>query len=267
VLFARHINGQRFGVAGFAISPDHRLLAFCLRERAGVQLWEIASQTEKARFEGQRGVVTSLAFSCDSAILASGAEDGTIWIRHLRRRAEAKGQATAPRTDEELSAYWRVLSELDAKKAEQAMQVLIDNGQQSVAVIRRLCKPVRSPPEGELEALLRKLDGEEFAVRDQASADLRELGELAWPAIQVALKGKPGVDARRRLEEVLRASRRLASSRRDLQCWRTIEVLERIGSPEAKEVLLSLAGGATEARVTREAQACLERMNRSVAGK
>jgi WD40 repeat protein len=267
VSIGRTTQDLRSGATGFAVSPDHRLLALSLHGHEGVQLWEIASGTEKARFQGQKGAVTSLAFSRDGDILASGAEDGTIGLRAVRGRAEPKGQMPVARTDEELTAYWRTLTELDAKKAEQAMQVLIDNGRQTVAVIRRLCKPVRTPPEAELDALIHKLDSDKFTVREQATVDLGDLGELARPAIEKALKGKPGVEARRRLEDVLRASRSLASSRRDLQAWRTIEVLERIGSSEAKEVLRTLARGAAEARVSREAQACLERLSHPVPGK
>jgi WD40 repeat protein len=255
--------GERFAVAGLALSPDHRFVAFGLCGHDGVQLWEVASQTERAEFEGQKGVVTSLGFSPTSTILASGAEDGTIWLRDVRSRAAATSATPLTRSDDELSAYWRNLTELDAKKAEQAMQVLIDGGPQSVAVIRRLCKPVSTPPEAEIDALVRKLDSDQFALRNQATIELGESGELARPAIEKALEGKTKLEARQRLQGLLRASRTLASSRRDLQSWRTIEILERIGSSEAKEVLRTLASGAAEARVTREAQSCLERMNRS----
>jgi WD40 repeat protein len=258
---------ERFAVAGLALSPDHRFLAFGLCGHDGVHLWEVASQTERARFEGQKGVVTSLAFSPASTTLASGAEDGTIWLRDVRRRAGTASTTRARRSDDELTAYWRSLTELDAKKVEQAMQVLIDGGPKSVAVIRRLCKPVTTPPETEIDALIRNLDSEQFALRNRATAELGELGELARPAIEKALEGKPLLEKRQRLQGLLRASRSLAWSRRDLQFWRTIEVLERIGTPEAQAVVRTLAGGATVARVTGEAQACLERMNQRVAGK
>jgi WD40 repeat protein len=257
----------RSGAKGFAFSPDHRLLALGLRGQEGVQLWEIASQTEKARFQGQRGAVTCLAFSRDGAILASGAEDGTIWLRALRHRAEGKGPMSRARTDEDLTTCWQTLGERDANKAERAMQVLIDSGGQSIALIRRLCRPVRLPPASKIDTLIRDLDDDQFSVREQATADLGDMGELAWPAIEKAMKGKLAKEARRRLEDVRRAIRPLASSRRDLQYWRAVEVLERIGSSEAQEALRTLASGAAEARVTREAQACLQRMKWPFAGK
>ena len=47
-----------------------------------------------------------------------------------------------------------------------------------------------------------------------------------------------------------------------LQAIRAVEVLEQIGSKEARATLAKLAGGAADARLTREARGALERLNR-----
>jgi hypothetical protein len=47
-----------------------------------------------------------------------------------------------------------------------------------------------------------------------------------------------------------------------LRGLRAIAVLEQIGTPEAKQLLLNLAAGAPEARLTREAKAALGRLVR-----
>jgi hypothetical protein len=44
-----------------------------------------------------------------------------------------------------------------------------------------------------------------------------------------------------------------------------LEVLEHIGTPEAREVLKALAKDAPDARLTREAKAALERLARRAA--
>jgi hypothetical protein len=44
-----------------------------------------------------------------------------------------------------------------------------------------------------------------------------------------------------------------------LRQWRAVAVLERIGSPEADALLKELAGGLSEARLTREAVDALAR--------
>jgi truncated hemoglobin YjbI len=46
---------------------------------------------------------------------------------------------------------------------------------------------------------------------------------------------------------------------------RALEVLEHIGTPEARQVLKVLAEGAPEARLTQEAKASLERLARRTA--
>jgi hypothetical protein len=45
-----------------------------------------------------------------------------------------------------------------------------------------------------------------------------------------------------------------------LRAWRTLEALEAMGTPDAKQVLKRLAQGAEGARLTSEAKASLERL-------
>jgi hypothetical protein len=45
-----------------------------------------------------------------------------------------------------------------------------------------------------------------------------------------------------------------------LQAYRAVEVLEHIGTPQARQVLASLAGGAAGSIVTREAREALVRL-------
>jgi hypothetical protein len=49
-------------------------------------------------------------------------------------------------------------------------------------------------------------------------------------------------------------------SPKQLLTLRAIEVLEHIDTPEARQLLRRQAGGAAEARLTREAKAALERL-------
>jgi hypothetical protein len=46
---------------------------------------------------------------------------------------------------------------------------------------------------------------------------------------------------------------------------RALEVLERLGTPEARQVLKALADGAPAARLTREARSALDRLARQPA--
>jgi hypothetical protein len=88
---------------------------------------------------------------------------------------------------------------------------------------------------------------------------LRRLGERAEPGLREALKGKPTLETRKRVEQLLEGIR--------LRCLRAVEVLEHIGTPDAQQVLKTLASGTPPARLTREAKASLERLAKRPAAK
>jgi hypothetical protein len=104
------------------------------------------------------------------------------------------------------------------------------------------------------------LDSDRFETREQASAELQRLGEQAEPALRKAMAAKPSLEASRRLRALLDRVERRTPSAEQLHALRAVEVLEHIGSPEAQRVLQTLAEGAPEAMLTREAKAALVRL-------
>ena len=110
-----------------------------------------------------------------------------------------------------------------------------------------------------IEQLLADLDSDAFAEREAASRELIRLRYRVGPLLRKALRNKPTLEVRRRLEAILVEPNR--PSIEALRTLRAIAVLERIGTPEAQRILEKLAGGA-DAPETREAQAALQRLNR-----
>jgi hypothetical protein len=123
-------------------------------------------------------------------------------------------------------------------------------------------RPARSADARQLKRLLAELDSDEFEVRDKAQAALAELGDLAEPALREALKGKPALDVRRRVEGLLDGLRKPVTQPEALRSLRAVGVLEAIGTASARRMLEELAAGAAEARLTREAKASLSRLER-----
>jgi hypothetical protein len=124
--------------------------------------------------------------------------------------------------------------------------------------LKERLRPAAASDSKKIARLITDLDQNAFTARESATKQLSELGELAEPALRVALNDKPSAEKRRRLEDLLK---RLDASNSPelLRGLRAVEVLESFGTPEARQVLQTLAEGAAEARLTREAKAALER--------
>jgi hypothetical protein len=77
-----------------------------------------------------------------------------------------------------------------------------------------------------------------------------------------ALEAKPALETRRRVELLIEKREReeWTPSGERLRTSRALEVLERAGTPEAKEVLTTIANGAPGARQTVVAKAALQRL-------
>jgi hypothetical protein len=111
--------------------------------------------------------------------------------------------------------------------------------------------------------LLLDLDDRRFAVRQKASAELTRLGEAALPALKLALAGDVSLEARRRGQRIVDELTTPSGDR--LRGLRAVEVLENIGTQQARALLQKLATGAPEARLTLEARASLERIEKRLA--
>jgi hypothetical protein len=158
-------------------------------------------------------------------------------------------------------ALWADLAADDAARAYRAMCGLSAAPRQAADLLGKHLRPVPVVEEKELAPLLEQLEADDFKARQRATEELEKVGEQAVPALKKALAGKPSLEARKRLEGLLE---RLTGQTPAplLRSLRAVEVLEHLGTPEAKQVLLTLAGGALASALTREAKASLERLTR-----
>jgi WD40 repeat protein len=269
---SRHFAGHQNSVYAVAFSPDGKTLASGSgdnwnRSDDTVRLWEVATGKERRCFRGHRNLVGSVAFSPDGKMLASTSEDTTILIWDVGHFSPAGHRAPGDLSPEELKSYWADLAGEDAAKAFQAICTLSDGSRQAVAYFQERLRPIASSDFNRIDQLITDLDSREFTVREEAAKELEKLGELAIPALEQALKSRPTVEVRRRVERLMEKIAGPVTSADRLQALRAIEVLEGIASPEAKEILTSLSKGAPAARLTQEAKASLERLARRPAAK
>jgi RNA polymerase sigma factor (sigma-70 family) len=260
----RQLNKQPGWISVVAFSPDSRLVAWACWADHLVHLLELATGEERRCFAGHQGSVLSIAFSRDNALLISGSNDTTALVWDLTNRLTAKqGPHDAP-AKLDLDMAWRELAITDAANAWLAMQRLVNAPERAVTYIEARVQPARKMEPTLAARLIADLDSNDFAIRERATRLLEEHGEPAVSWCQKALQGEPSPEACRRLEAFVNKQEhaRWYPTGVRLRSLRAVELLERIGTAEARSVLESLAAGAAEAMVTQEAKAALERLGK-----
>jgi WD40 repeat protein len=245
-------------VLAASFSPDGR---FCVAGTASgtVRLWQTVGARPIHTFVGHRGPVAALAFAASVPMLASAGQDTTALVWDLAGLLRQESPEPVKLEDREREPLWRALGDRDPVRAYRAMQRLERAPSEAVPLLRARLKPVSSAG---VPRLLKDLDSEDFIVRERASRELAGFGRAIEAALRQALQGNPSLEVRRRVEELLEQMPEdgpavvLATP----QGLRALEVLEQIGTPMAREVLRTLAGGLAEAELTQQARAALARL-------
>jgi RNA polymerase sigma factor (sigma-70 family) len=244
-----------------AFSGDGKTLATAGEDNQ-IRLWETATGSERLRLAGHTGQIHKLIFAENDRTLISTSSDTTalVWdLTGLRRPAQTTDQVQSSLSPQEL---WSALADPDAAVSHRAMCRLIAAPADALALLRLHLKPIENVDEKRIAQLIADLDSDAFAVREKATEELRKLGELAEPAYRKALASRPSLEVSRRLQELLDEVERhqWRPSASVLRQLRAVELLERIGTPEARKLLDTLVDGAEGARQTREARAAVGRL-------
>jgi WD40 repeat protein len=251
-------------VRSVALAPDGRALA-AMDARATVHLYDLTTGRVCAQFKGHSSPGVALAFSPDGKIVASGNMDTTILLWDAAGKLRPARDRLLSLPEKELPALWNRLGGDDAGQAYLAMWRLVRAPAQAVPFLGRTLQPA-PPPDAEQEKriarLLGELDSPQFPVRQKAMRELQQLGELAVPALKKARGGPLPLETRRRIDELLSPFEDPIAAGPALQRVRAVEVLEYISTAQARQVLEGLARGAPESRLTQEAQAALQRLER-----
>jgi hypothetical protein len=240
-------------------SPDGNFLAVGIDN--DVCLWSVLTGAEVHRFTGHRGGISCLDFGPDGKTLISGCSDTTALVWDVA--AATRGWRVQPRQlgPGEAETLWADLAAADTGRAYRALRTLVAAPRQAVAFLKEHLRAARTLDAGQEKQVGRwigELDSTGFAVRRKAFRGLEELGEVVGPALRKALAGRPSAEARKQLKQLLAG---LGGPPR----WRetrAVEVLERTNTPEARQLLATLAQGESGVRLTQEARAALERVNR-----
>jgi WD40 repeat protein len=251
------LAGGAGGVQSVAWSPDGRLVALSTPEGV-VALCAAATGKDLARLDGRQGQVNPLAFSPDSRLLASGGINGTTLVWAMPAPAAPLASLPADR----LRTLWIDLADAEPGRAYRAVAALAEAPGPAVGLLKeRLKALVERPDPRRLEKLIEDLESDTFAVRETANRELAEAGEAAGPALRKAVEKSPSVEVRRRVQDLLDRLAKEGLAPERLRAVRAVEVLERVGTPAARQVLADVARVTADPALADETRASLERLD------
>ncbi len=166
-----------------------------------------------------------------------------------------------PQTGElptDAATQWKTLLDADAEKAYAAMRHLASSPKETFAFLRATVLPAAPVDRKTLDALIQQLGSERFAEREKAAQELEKHDRSALDALTKAAQGPIELETKRRADALISRLEGRPTGL-PLRLRRTIEVVEWIGTPDAKALLELWAGGAPEARLTHEAKSSLRR--------
>jgi WD40 repeat protein len=256
-----------------ALSADGKFLAVAwgTREHLGrsrfenhitsnqASLWELASGKEVLRLAEANAPV--VAISPDGTKVAVGRQDGTVGFVELTPSGWGKGKAVPELTGEEFDRRWQALAGENPAAAYEALWALAQAGDKAAALLGARLEPARAAGP-RAKQLLADLNHKRFAVREAAFRELKKLGTLAEADLREALKGTVSAEVRARVQLLLGQCGAHPATPEERRQTRALQILERIASREARQVLARLADGAPGAWLTGEARAALARLKR-----
>jgi HEAT repeat protein len=182
-------------------------------------------------------------------------------LRRIDSATAAKGWGAADvpgAVPADLGPLWDDLAGDDARRADAAAWRLAGAGPRAVTLLRERLRPPPILQPKRIAQLVADLDNNDFATRDRASAELAAGIESAAMYLWGALAVTQSLESRSRLEAVL-TGLEPASAAEQRRRLRGVQLLEEMGSAEARALLKELARGDSRLALTREAGAALRR--------
>jgi WD40 domain-containing protein len=246
------------GQSTAAFSHNGRLLAVG-SSTGEIRIIDMRSGAVAGPFLGHRGQLTGLAFSADGKQMISCSTDTTavVWDVDKLLANLPRAQISAA-TARQMDGWWMGLASGDGRAASEAIWSLTDRPRETLALFREKLKPIVGPDAATVARWVSELDSPTFRVREKASNNLATMGESAREQLEAGLKSAPSAEARFRLTRLLSVINSQVSPAK-LQPLRALEVLEKIGGPEAKAQLETLAKQSTDAEIRKEIDRVLER--------
>ncbi len=245
-------------LSALALSPDNRFLAYAFELDSEIKVVELASGTLCCKLPGHQAEVNSLSFSPNGKYLASGSADTTVLIWDLDH---CLGKKNAEKlTPESVAKHWEVLKSREARKAYPSIWRMMHNPNKTLPFLSKKLNPIQGPTRKEVQKWIEDLGSDKFRTRITAFRKLDHLYDLVHPFLKKAAKDSPTLEMHQRLNRLLTKERKVTFTAEELRVIRAMQILERIGNKEARQILRRLATGHPQVRLTQEAKESLLRL-------
>lgn len=229
-------------------SPDGRRLATVDVAQSGetsIRIWETVSGSELVRLTPANGA-SGCAFTPDGQRLVVANTDTTFGVWDYSR---LEARSLTPIGGDN----WELLIHPNAKVGLAAVDALVADPATALLLLKARLRPIDPLL---VKKLIAELADEDFAARERAGDDLARLGSQAEGALGEAAKS-PSPEASCRAVRILRGINPC------IRTIRAVEVVERIGTAEARDLLASWAKGTSHVSLQAEARSAIERRLRS----
>jgi WD40 repeat protein len=245
-----------------AFSADGLTLVVVRQDNSEVDLWDVPSGSKFGSLRGHDRPVNTIEFTPDGKSLLTGSEDTTILGWDMTRPELRSRPLTSKLTDNDLSRHWERLRSLKAEEAHRSKWAMAGDLEKTVAFFREKLFPKQSLPIGRVQEWIADLDSPQYSVREQASKELRTHFDQAAAELRQAVKRTTSAEVRKRINQIIEGAETGAPDPDHLRELRANEVLEQIGTPEARDLLRRLAETAVSNRTVRDAAESLKRLDR-----
>jgi WD40 repeat protein len=245
--------------ANVVLCPTGRQYAVSGRSSDEICIYEAATGNCRRKLVGHRGGGRILGFTPDGTRLLTACTDHTVLVWDVRPQSMPLPDEV--RRETSAAKLWATMCVGKADAAYLAMVRLAAEPGAAAQMARLRLKPATAPSLESLDNLLLKLGDSELAIREAAERELDGYGEPAAEMVELLLANIESADAKRVAGQFVR--RWLGSNRQPVRLAdsRAIELLESLGTPEARTLLKELAAGEATAWRTREAKRALTRIS------
>jgi hypothetical protein len=194
----------------------------------------------------------------------SGGAPESLLTGEAMAALERRAAVPAPAAPEKEDDWWAALA-ADGRRAFRAMRALWARPKDAPRLLSTRLRPLAGraafdDDPDHVARLIADLGNEQFGAREKASRELMRLGTAAGEALKRERKIAADPEVAKRIDAILAAMANPRPLPERLQLDRAVEVLERLGTAEARQALADLAAQAKNPAVKKAVAEALSRL-------